>query len=278
VPKSDAMRVRVLAMAVGGVCLLGAAQCGGRTTLAPKVIAEGEFVARYAEATCGLREDCCREAGYSSALPGCQQGMVEDLDKMIRDALDAGAVYDPTAAGECVGAIAPTCDESESAKARRPSSCGRVYHGGKRPLGGPCLSDGACAATDGHEATCDRFVTPDGTVPQACRELLRVAREGEACVNPSLLVVVGCEEGTICDGGRCVAASTPKLGDACIDNIGDPCAEGTVCDRLGTKRCIVPLRGAGEPCTSPEQCELYRCDNGRCLGTRSVAAASVCKP
>ena len=100
------MRVRVVAMAVGGASLLGAVQCGGRTTLEPPAIAEAEFLARFAEASCRLREDCCREAGYSAALPGCQQGMMDDFGKEIRDALDAGAVYDPIAAGECVGAIA----------------------------------------------------------------------------------------------------------------------------------------------------------------------------
>jgi hypothetical protein len=262
-------RVRI-ALVVGCFGSLGGSlRCGGRTE-APLSLPESEYPDRFVAAICAQVDDCCRSAGYASSSD-CSSSTRTNLLPQIADAQAAGATYDPVVAAECVATFATRCADLESGKtARNDGPCSRVYVRAKNPLGSPCLSDWSCPAG----SSCGTYLSGNMAV-RACQSVT-LRNEGEACGEATPDHAFGCVPPLRCDSGTC--QHPPKLGDPCNGVLGDTCAPGSMCDRLGTQHCIVPPRAAGAACTAPEQCEGYRCNNGRCLPLGSLAGGSNCTP
>jgi hypothetical protein len=264
-----ARRIPRLTLAFALVSLGGCLRCGGHTQ-APSSLSESEYPDRFVAASCAQVDDCCRSAGYASSSE-CSSPTRSHLLDQIADAQAAGATYDPTAAAECIGTFATRCADLESGKtARNDGPCSRVYVRAKNGLGMPCLSDWSCPAG----SRCGSYLS--GNVAVRVCQSVTLRNEGEACGEATPDHAVDCLPPLRCDSRTC--KYPPEIGDPCNGVLGDTCAPGSMCDRLGTQHCIVPPRAAGTACTAPEQCEGYRCNNGRCLPLGSLAGSSNCTP
>lgn len=192
----------------------------------------------------------------------------------VADARAAGATYDPAAGANCVETSGAACKTLVNYKTGSNGQCHRVYTGGSVRLGGECVYDWSCAGNDTSDVHCTPTLIGNA-IGRVCVRIVAVHGEGEPCGPAGSNQIVACTAPSQCNDGRC---ATKRLGDACQGGGGDDCGPGYVCDRLNTRRCIVPPSAPGEPCTRPEQCEGYRCENGRCISTGSIAGANVCTP
>jgi len=225
----------------------GCLRCGARTET-EEWLPESEFPDRLVAARCVQTDDCCRDAGYASSSSECSSIARANLLRQIADAQASGATYDPVAAAECVATFATACADLESIKTvRNDGPCNRVYVRAENPLGSACLSDWACPTGSG----CGSYLSGNTTVRACMTVTLR--DEGETCAAATPSHGEGCTPPLRCVGGTC--QHPPELGEPCNGRGADDCAPGSVCDRLGTHRCIVPPKAPGEPCTAPEQCE-----------------------
>jgi hypothetical protein len=228
-------------------------------------IQEGDYKARRADAEHSQADRCCEEAGAIGIADGYRDAVMRGVEE-DRPMGDSGARYDPQAAGECVAAIeASACRNIKDVHADATlAACGRIYTRGNRTLGQSCKQWADCAESTEGEMTCSvAEVTQEGLVYE-CMLFVRL-REGDDCVSGDRRVDVECELPLLCDEviGRCV--SPAERGAPCLTgpSWGDTCAEGSVCDRTGSKRCVEPIP-VGDACEDGELCEGLACADGVC--------------
>jgi hypothetical protein len=256
-------------VAAGCFVAFGTVHCGARTDFV-MTLPEDQYVDKLVVGRCALFDECCRDAGYASSDSDCSSRARAQIAGLVSTAKSVGAKYDPVAGAACVATLGVRCAALESLKTLHDvgGPCDRVYFGGPTALGGPCDSVWECQGNETGTVSC--FFA--GGVTRTCGPIeLDLTPPPCGAQAPKS---GGCsEELPVCRDGRCVR---PVLGEPCNGNHGDFCAPSTVCDRLNTRTCIVPPKAPGESCASHEQCEGYRCENGRCLSPGSLAGDSLC--
>ena len=263
--------------------VLGASSCGGDSTggdgaASPYVppagpVAEAEFIGQLPRALCQALAPCCAEAGRPMKSSVCRQIVAA----LATDMQAPDTTYDPTAAQECLTALAAIeiCDET----AINDESCNRVY-AGTVALGGACDSDSQCAPQADGEATCDLMeqvciVTKRGSNGDPCSATCESQGNGWACsgtgATPGLAehTEVECwlDDGLYCSVDGCAALGVS--GEDCSN--GGRCAAGTYCDM--TTRVCTEAASIGEACATTGSMVDGSCDAGTYCTTNGVCAA-----
>ena len=116
----------------------------------------------------------------------------------------------------------------------------------------------------------------DGGSEQRCASL-HYAAEGESCASTAGLTVF-CANRMLCHPEDQTCVRPAERGEPCVTGPvwGDTCAQGSVCDRLNTRRCIAPLP-PGSPCTKLEECEGLLCHEGVCKAPLMWAEFGTCE-
>ena len=252
-------RTVVLAFALAGACASSRAP-GRSDATGASAVPEVEYVATLFEARCDHAERCCAMLGRAPSDCRTQAAEVERTRWV--PAASSGARYDPRAAAACVEALRSAPCHRSKAPYAAPAPCREVYERGWLQVGEPCDNSFECAS--GLTCGVDR-VTRDG-IEYACRHHAVVA-EGDRCAGEGLDLDAAyeCELPLLCDEARGVCVARAARGEPCITGPvwGDTCAEGSVCDRLGSRTCVEPTP-VGDPCSSIEECESLACIEGTC--------------
>jgi hypothetical protein len=228
-------------------------------------MSEDGYYRALAAAECALQERCCARAGLR-----IRTGCAEELEPKLRTWRpdpSSGARFDPEAAAACVNGFAAI--ECVHVKIGRsdPPACARIYAHGRQPLGARCVDSAfECAPVEGEIVTC----TPTSlTADEGICLIYRQVAEGDHCgdVQRETNSELNCRRELLCDDQRLVCVPRAERGEPCLTGYawGDTCAEGSVCDRLGSKRCVEPAP-IGSACDGGLEnlCEGHLCVAGQC--------------
>jgi hypothetical protein len=225
----------------------------------PEPVSESDFPQRWQEARHSADQRCCEQAGLT---------LTESHEEPFGEAL---ASFDSAAAAACLAALEKAPCHLQKEAYAPVSSCQQVY-AGTRALGDACFTPWDCAAneTQGGYTSCALAL---GQVEGVCVRRQRRA-EGESCAREKERVE--CNWPLLCDEETEVCVKRPKLGEPCMTGAswGDTCAQGSVCDRMGTKRCVKP-KPVGKPCETLEECEDLACVDGLCREPLDVVPICV---
>jgi hypothetical protein len=214
------------------------------------------FCDRLIVSTCAYRVRC----GQSADLARCTEYLSLELHQYDpclaaerASVIRGTASFDSDRATACLAAMADggVCQRADPIDGL--DAC-RALVTGSTPVGGSCVSDSDCSPS----SSCD-------STPRSCPSYCRAkktagavaARPGECAAGLYLYVAPGAPTGT-CEVPAARGASCDVL------RAGAPlqrCAQGSTCDRYGTKTCI-GLVDAGESCTSDDDCPSAL----RCMG------------
>jgi hypothetical protein len=251
---------------------------------ASKPVSEKDYPKQMVAAETALIDRCCKRVGS----PGVADDYAsKDLQfyANVAPSPDAGAVYDPEAAGRCIVSYekadcTPTKDHGQALP-----GCAAIYKRGRFALGHECRSYNDCSEQGlpaGDHAECrPSMMHADGTYSRACTRI-RYVGEGEACNQTAADgVFTDCEDPTLlCDEHSHLCTPYAKRGAVCMTGAvwGDTCEIGSVCDRTDTKTCLAPLP-VGAKCGGPNTlCEGYFCYDGTCREPLFQATGNQCKP
>ena len=217
-----------------------------------------DFSSRLGKALNQHHERCCKQAGLDHPDPiGLGGGLPSQA---------VSAEFDAHAAATCLRQTRNAPCERAKESASSPKVCRQVFTRGTIKRGQACRSSWDCAPSDEPDAFpyCDTTCKLWYTLP-----------EGADC-SPRENATVVCASPLLCSDDE-VCVRPAKLGESCLTGPqwGDTCAEGSVCDRNGTKRCVKPTP-VGKPCTELEDCEWLACIDGLCRDPLSVV--TICEP
>jgi hypothetical protein len=258
----------------GGAGCYRSSDLGDGTATAQTEIPEGDYAGVLVEAQVALADRCCARAGLGAArVPDTHTGS----HGLVPDRA-AVAQYDARAAAACVAEISEGECPSPKAPLNAPSACDDVYARGDRQLGEHCQMHYECAQALGEQTGCEATVRREG-IQRVCMAY-EWAGEGESCFAAASNTVRLCEGELLCDDERGVCVRRGARGEPCLTglNWGDTCAAGSVCDRLGSRRCVAPIP-VGQPCGPgiDGECEALACVGGVCREPLSHASSIVCE-
>lgn len=214
--------------------------------------------------------------------------LTRDNCPVVRDVNGMVAQYDGVAAAQCIGRLALTDCNDDTA----PPQCNTAFVGGRGQPGTPCTLNSNCQADAGlycrsvfNCGTCTAFAGPG----EACNSA-STGRPPTTC-RPGL----SCSNST--DAGTCVTAQPP--GQPCTTNFG-PTTNGIPCQSDagfcppaladGGARLCQSYGAAGAPCTlssncqaalfcnAMSQCEARRPADMPCTAVIPCAAGLFCPP
>jgi hypothetical protein len=217
---------------------------------------------------------CCETAELAWVDGVCNTNLDYYCNTLIDQVTLGRAVYDESYLQECLkgwesNLSACTVDGLTSAK--NQVACTHLFNGTKKP-GEACSGRSfvECEAPAGFGAYCDMRA---GETTGRCR-VYGFVGSGEPC-NYYGSTVRYCDTGLYCDLTSPSATCKPvrNLGDACDGPDDLSCGLSNACK---DSKCAAKL-GAGETCTSNDECTSFECAMGACTSnTFPVVSAWMC--
>lgn len=210
-----------------------------------------------------LDERCCQRTGLTLLQDGAYGEWPEPR-----------ATFDAKAAKQCLAELARMeCPLAKGGiETYQPAICRKVYTGTLR-VGDTCYSPWDCEPSHDPRSSisCPLALAHETSV---CTRV-SIGKEGEGCESWRSEKVI-CEPPLLCDPDE-VCAKPATMGEICLTgpNYGDTCAQGLMCDRTGTKRCVKPTP-VGKACDTIEDCESLGCVDGECR--EPLLALPLCGP
>jgi hypothetical protein len=213
------------------------------------VVAAGDFVARWVEATCGEMGTCCMNANLPFDRDACVTSMTREGQSVLADT-NAMRTYDPAGAARCIDgvrAIFARCAYASTFKDEVQEVCKGIY-AGTVAIGGACQSPKDCATSEKGPVRCTVDLTQPPLPPMPICVVNLPGLAGEPCFGP--------------------APNDPSVAFPHHD-----CAEGLYCDM--TSHCQARL-AEGAPCGMFEQCvETDSCRNATCTPLVDLGAPCI---
>lgn len=187
---------------------------------------------------------CCEHAQYGFDQDYCREWAAQELNGVIPRSDRNAVVYDETAAGACIAAVARTVRSCKDL-GQIDDACAGVYIG-KLEEGDQCQINAECAVPGGDVWCMDRDM--DGIAQ--CADVRGSA--GDSCFETCV------EDG---DEGLCSGNSLMRGEATCYLNDGLYCHEELGC---------TPVHAIGDTCELDTCAMEAYCDNGTCVARKSA--------